>query len=107
MAHVLLRGQALGISTIREQAALNLSERTHMNKTTPFPSSCHCSPATRGGRTGVLWRSARVDIQFAMQREEEMYTASYRGAAHVAVVSVFVLMYFVPASIARIARRKN
>src|SRR2546426_2601818 len=41
MAHVLLRGDARGISTIREQAALNLSERTHMNKTTPFPSSCH------------------------------------------------------------------
>src|SRR2546427_4904693 len=41
MAHVLLRDEARGISTIREQAALNLSERTHMNKTTPFPSSCH------------------------------------------------------------------
>ena len=38
MAHVLLRGDARGISTIREQAALNLSERTHMNKTTPFPT---------------------------------------------------------------------
>src|SRR5437870_13496052 len=36
-----------------------------------------------------------------------MYTANYRGAAHVAVVSVFVLMYFVPALIALIARRKN
>src|SRR5438128_276116 len=41
MAHVLLRGDARGISTIRKQAALNLSERTHMNKTTPFPSPCH------------------------------------------------------------------
>src|SRR3989441_11431044 len=36
-----------------------------------------------------------------------MYTANYRGAAHVAVVSVLVLMYFVPALIALIARRKN
>jgi len=36
-----------------------------------------------------------------------MYTAHYRGAAHVAVVSVLVLMYFLPALIALIARRKN
>jgi len=51
-----------GFSTIREQAALNLSERTHMNKTTPFPSSCHTrrKPPTRKlARTprNMLWLS--------------------------------------------------